>query len=408
MVLSKERHVARVSFSELRGSPVELQKAEGFVHTLGEIWQQPELWLDSARRVARASGPWRDVLKRSNSIVLTGSGSSYFVGRCIESSLQAQTGLPVTAIEAGELVLLGAAALPAARPLLLVSFARSGDSPESWGLVGHLLKEQSDVHHLVITCNAEGRLALRWGDEGDDPDPRVSVLTLDERSCDRSLVMTSSFTSLAIAGLGLGATGSAIVNYLAQVEAVAAAVDSMLRDALEPIEMFPVERAERMIAVGSGALHGAALEVSLKMLEMTNGHVLTRAETCLGLRHGPMCALLDSSLLFLPLSSNGRRRAYQIDLLKQVEQKRPGALKVLVGGEIPHELIAPDDLAIEIPGLRNLPDEWLAIASVVVGQLLAFRRCRAEGLCPDEPAVDDSITRVVRDFTLHGLELGAR
>jgi len=181
-----------------------------------------------------------------------------------------------------------------------------------------------------------------------------------------------------------------------------------LANSLAAVEEFPLESVDRLIAIGSGALQGAALEASLKMLEMTDGRVVTRAETCLGLRHGPMCALHDRSLLFLPLSSHPLRRAYQMDLLQEVARKRLGGWKVIIGGQIPSEILAPADLALEMPGLRGLGDEWVAIASVVAGQLLAFLRCRSEGLRPDEPAVGDSITRVVGEFTLHNLSAEVR
>ena len=44
-------------------------------------------------------------------------------------------------------------------PTLLVSFARSGDSPESVAAAELADQLLSDVHHLVLTCNADGRLA---------------------------------------------------------------------------------------------------------------------------------------------------------------------------------------------------------------------------------------------------------
>jgi tagatose-6-phosphate ketose/aldose isomerase len=408
MLATNRRLVAtRPSFSELRDTPGEFQRTEGYAHTLAEIWQQPQLWVETARRVLAAREVWGEFVSRSKAILLTGSGSSYFVGKCVASALRESTSVPVAAVESGELLMLGPAALPLERPLLVVSFARSGDSPESWGLVQHLLDDEPGIHHLLITCNPDGRLARTWGEGGTDTDTRVRVLMLDERSCDRSLVMTSSFTCMAVAGLGLGYRGPAThARYLSSVDAMAGSVGELLADGLAPLEEFPLENVDRMIAVGSGALQGAALEVSLKMLEMTDGRVLTRAEACLGLRHGPMCALKSRSLLFLPLSSHPLRRAYQMDLLKEVDRKGLGGWKVIVGAHVPSEILASRDLAFEMPGLRGLSDEWVAIASVVAGQLLAFLRCRAEGLRPDEPAVGDSITRVVGEFTLHGLSAG--
>lgn len=395
MHVTNRRSVAtRISFTELRREPVEFQRSLGYVHTLAEIWQQPGLWVETARRVAAVP----ELFNGSKAILLTGSGSSYFVGKCIESALQASTGMPVSVVESGELLMLGASALPPVRPLLIVSFARSGDSPESFGLIEQLLATEPGISHLVITCNPHGRLARSWGDGAD---PRVRVLVLDERSCDRSLVMTSSFTCMAVAGLGLAAEP---VSYLAAVQALADGVTDLLASGLAPVEEFPVESFQRMIAVGSGALYGAALESSLKILEMTDGRVLSRAETFLGLRHGPMCALQNRSLLFAGLSSHPVRRAYQLDLLRDVDRKRLGGRKVIVGGQVPSEVIRPGDLAIQMPGLMGLGDEWVAIAMVVASQLLGFLRCQAEGLRPDHPVAGESITRVVGAFPLHGID----
>jgi D-galactosamine 6-phosphate deaminase/isomerase len=224
---------------------------------------------------------------------------------------------------------------------------------------------------------------------------------LDERACDQSLVMTSSFTSMAVAGLGLASACRVEDKFLKTVDKFGARVSHLLTNLLGPVEEFSAQDIDRMVTVGSGALYGAALEVSLKMLEMTGGRVMSRAETCLGLRHGPMCALNERSVLFVPLSSHPVRRAYQLDLVREVELKRLGARKVIIGSDIPLEATSPEDLALEIPGLQGLDDEWIAIASVVAGQLLAFLRCRIEGLRPDEPVISDSITRVVGAFTLH-------
>ncbi|HZO57693.1 MAG TPA: SIS domain-containing protein, partial [Bryobacteraceae bacterium] len=303
------------SFFELRGSSEEIQRAEGFAHTLAEIWQQPEVWVDSASKVVLFADQWSARIQRAKSIVLTGSGSSFFAGKCLELALQERLNVPVQAIESGELLQLRPGALPPGRPLLVVSFARSGDSPESCGLVSHLLATEPDIEHIVITCNPQGRLVRTWGTGGIQPDPRVTVLTLDERTCDRSLVMTSSFTSLAVAGAGLGYRANEWEEYESAVNTLARSVADLLANSLDMVEAFPIERIDRMIAVGSGALQGAALEVSLKMLEMTDGGVLTRAETCLGLRHGPMCALHERTLTFLPLSNDHYRRAFQVDLL---------------------------------------------------------------------------------------------
>lgn len=389
---------AQASFSELRAYAEDLQRSEGYGHTLSEIWQQPEVWRDTARRMGSARERWQGLIGRAAAIVLTGSGSSYYAGKCVETVMQERTGKPVRAIESGELLLLGSGVLPMARPLAMVSVSRSGDSPESWALIERLLEEEPAIEHLVITCNPAGRMALGFA-----VDPRVTVVVLDERCCDRSLVMTSSFTSLVVAALALGYPER---EYVTSVENLAAAVSGLLEGPLGSIEEFPVEHVERMLAVGSGSLQGAALETALKILEMTDGRVLSRAETSLGLRHGPMCALRERSLVFVPIPSQAARRAYVEDLMEEIDRKGLGGWKVLVGAQAGGVSTGPLDLVVEMPELEGMGDEWVAVASVVVGQLLAFRRCRAEGLRPDEPSVENSITRVVGKFRLHRTAVG--
>ena len=64
-------------------------------------------------------------------------------------------------------------------------------------------------------------------------------------------------------------------------------------------------------------------------------------------------------------------------------------------------MLDPTELAINLSETDSLADEWTALLFVVVGQLLAFFRCRAEGLRADEPAANGAISRVVSDFKFH-------
>lgn len=387
--------------------PVEEQQAGGFRHTLREIWQQPELWEITAHQIAPLLDRWRESVERSKAIVFTGSGSSYYAGECLVHPVQRATGLPVRVISSGELLLLRDAALPPIRPLLVVSFARSGDSPESAELIRRLLEEESEVHHLVITCNRTGRLAEIWGPGGLEPCSRVEVVTLDDRTCDRSLVMTSSFTNLVLAGLGLA--------YVSDRTGFSRAALRLPRHGEELLSRWSDKLAEaasgsyrRMIVLGDGSAYGAARESALKTLEMTDGRVLTMAETTLGFRHGPMCSLHRDALLVMFLSSDVVRRAYQLDLLEEIRRKGLGGQKIVAGAHLSSAPLEKGDLTIEIPEPDHLPDEWAALLFAVIGQLLAFFRCRAEGLRADEPAANGAISRVVSDFRLHAPALDRR
>ncbi len=371
------------------------RSARGWRHTLAEIFQQPELWLDTVKRGAALAG--RGQLRMTESVVLTGSGSSHYVGVCVAPAIQRRAGIAAQALASGELVLARRDLLPPQRPLMLVSFARSGSSPESTALLSACLEREPCINHLVLTCNPEGRVVRRWGSGSDS---RVCVELLDERTCDRSLVMTSSFTNLALAGLSLACeeTPEACLRH---GDALIAVGLELLGSRLAAIESMARRRFARMIALGSGGQFGAALESSLKMLEMTDGRVATLAESWLGFRHGPMCSFRSDCLLVLFFSGQEAKRAYQLDVLREIRAKGLGGAVLAVGNGVPPELLSEGDLLVDPPGLDGLPDEWGAVAQVVVGQLLGLFRCLEEGLEPDQPAGSGAISRVVPRFRLY-------
>ena len=116
--------------------PHETQFELGYFHTLREICQQPLTWLETAavvtsrRERLKAFLTDSGIFDRSGAIILTGSGSSHFVGGCLAFALQSSLGLPVQNIPSGLLLTHTELVIPPNRPCVLVSFARSGESPE--------------------------------------------------------------------------------------------------------------------------------------------------------------------------------------------------------------------------------------------------------------------------------------
>jgi tagatose-6-phosphate ketose/aldose isomerase len=161
---------------------------------------------------------------------------------------------------------------------------------------------------------------------------------------------------------------------------------------------------KRVLFLGSGARFGAAREAALKMLEMTAGRVTTMSETYLGLRHGPMSYVHEDTLVVCFLSSDLTLRAYETDLLRELDQKELGLLKVIVGESVPGDVVQNDDVVLNCPGASQVGDENFAVVDVLVSQLLAFFHCLEIGLRPDSPSEDGVINRVVQAFSLHFLE----
>jgi tagatose-6-phosphate ketose/aldose isomerase len=373
----------------------------GYYHTLREICQQPLTWMDTSARVAASLTRLQSIVaesvlaKKRGALVFTGSGSSFYAGECLGLTLQQELAVPVSAIPAGSILTHPEAALPCGQGSLVVSLARSGDSPESTEAVDLLDKVHPGARHLIITCNRDGRLAASRRD-----DPASEILVLDDATCDRSLVMTSSFSNLVWASRSLGLL-QLPGAYQEQTEALAVAGKRLLARESDRIAALGKQTFRSVLYLGSGVLLGTARESALKMLEMTAGQVMTFAETYLGVRHGPLAAVQSDTLVVCFLSSEPLVRAYELDLIQELDQKNLGMRKVVVGEQVPSEVGQPQDHVIELGSGDALGDATLPVLDVLVGQLLAFFRCLSLGLQPDAPSNEDIINRVVGQFAIH-------
>src|SRR6266513_5878185 len=172
--------------TELFGHSEEEQKRLGYFHTVREICQQPWTWLRTCDRMLALRDGLRKDVAGIRSLALTGSGSSEYAAECLCLQLQNELGICTESISGGALLMYGGKILPRGKPGLLVSLARSGDSPESSAAVELLLGTEPEFRHLVVTCNEQGSLARAWRAH-----EKLHVITLPAETQDKSLVMTS-------------------------------------------------------------------------------------------------------------------------------------------------------------------------------------------------------------------------
>lgn len=368
--------------------------AAGFRHTIREIAQQPPTWSATARQLADAAGLVRGALCGCARIVLTGSGSSQYAGECAAPELQARLGIPVEVAGGGELLLRRRASI-GGESVLVVSLARSGDSPESAAAIETLLAAEPHTRHLIITCNRNGRAAREFAAH-----PRVTVLCLSDEVNDRSLVMTSSFTNLALSASFLGTVDSAAA-FVESADRLGAAARALLKSWPDRLAAFTSGDVRRVVFLGSGCCFGAAHEGALKVLEMTAGGLATMAETFLGVRHGPMTFIDQHTLVLCFLSSDPLVRAYELDFIEELNAKKLGLRKLLAGAGDPGAgLCRGQDIAVRYD-LDAAADSGLALLDAMVAQMVAFHCCRRAGLAPDSPSASGVISRVVGSFRIH-------
>jgi tagatose-6-phosphate ketose/aldose isomerase len=269
-------------------------------------------------------------------------------------------------------------------PTLLVSFARSGDSPESLAAVQLVRDLVPDARLLNITCNPEGRLARdSAGDSG------AFNLLMPAASCDRGFAMTSSFTCMLLAALAVLGKDDGIER----IATLAALAPQAMAAWEAPVAALAAAEAGRVVYLGSGPLEGLARESALKLLELTAGRVPAMANTPLGFRHGPKSVLNAGALVLVFGSSKALSQRYEADLVDELRRDGVAGRIVTIG--------PGGDIGIPVPELPAMSDSWLAPLWLLVAQQLALHQSAALQLRPDNPFASGTVNRVVKGVTIY-------
>ncbi len=386
--------MVQTALDALLQCPAEEQKAKGYFHTAGEIASQPVVWLKTGLLVRASLSALSDFLGDSSRLVLSGAGSSHYVGLSLEPLLAGSFAC-VEAIPSTEILMDPESSLPR-EPFVLVSFARSGESPETNAVVGLAERLRPGlVRQIATTCNRAGSLASLVGGLGD----RGFVLALPEESNDRGLAMTASFSSLCIAGASLAYRGRD-GDYAAFVEALARLGGSLIGRASDLGALLSRENFDRAFFIASRPFLGGAFEAHLKVQELTAGRIIAATEDVLGFRHGPLAAVDGNSLVVLYFSGDARRRRYELDLLREIRGKGLGKALVAAGPDL-SGLEGLADYTLDFGADRAVPDTLLPVLVAVAGQLIGLFASLGHGLRPDEPSPDGVISRVVQGVWIY-------
>ena len=361
--------------------------------TAREIEQQPRMLVRTHALVAGLQAQLRDFIgpvtgNPAARVILTGAGTSAYIGECLGPLLDRALPARVDAVPTTDIVSTPALYLDPGQPLLLVSFGRSGNSPESLAAVALAEALVEDVRHLVVTCNPQGGLARVDVRQG-------MTLQLPEETHDASFAMTSSFSCMMYATL---AALSGSEPLAPRIEPIADAVSRVLAQALPALRGLADQDYQRVVYLGSGPFRGLAREACLKLGELTNGAVATCFDSPLGFRHGPKTFIDARTLVLVFVSNDPYTRQYDHDLLDELRQDGCAA-RVIEISAAPRERAAADTLAV--PRLAGAADVDLLWPYLAIAQAYAFFASRALGFSPDNPNAQGTVNRVVQGVRIH-------
>ena len=372
-------------------------------HTIREIEQQPALWIKAIKQFSAEKEEMDAFLKNIETkhnqvrVIFTGAGTSAFVGETLFPHIRREIrnrGWETECISTTNLTAAPNYHLDADVPTVLVSFARSGNSPESIAAVELGEETIKDFYEITITCNGEGALAQRKRQQEEQ-----LVLILPEESNDKGLAMTSSYSTMMLTALYLFSGNKDAFEQ--KVEEIAKAGEEMLSTSKEIMPQLVNESISKLVYLGSGVFEGLSRESALKALELTGGKFPTMYDTPLGFRHGPKSFLDQQTMIVVYLSSNPYTRKYDLDMLKELfVEKNRGPLVAISQSADP--VVAENcDTHISISSNENLEDISLAFPYVIFAQLFAYEKSLNSGISPDNPSPDGVINRVVQGVQIY-------
>jgi len=303
----------------------------GGAETAAEIRQQPALWEELAQSLRQVSEELHGFLDAcldnpTQQVLFTGAGSSGFIAEMAADTLATRWPAKVRAVHTTSLLTHPAHYLQTDHPTLLISFGRSGSSPESVAAVDLVRATVKDAQFVNITCNAEGELARRGAGMAD-----THTLLMPAASCDKGFAMTSSLSCMMLAAL---AVFDRTPDPAERLLSLAASARDALRQWAVPAAALAQQPFERVIYLASGPLEALAREAALKLLELTGGRVSVLANTPLGFRHGPKSALNRDTLLIMLRSVEPLARRYEQDMLDELRRDGIAGQVLALGPDI--------------------------------------------------------------------------
>ena len=372
-------------------------KKAGAIHTAKEISRQPELWSSIFDKIVLEQDPLCSfldfVFKNVEKIVLTGAGTSAYIGLSTQGVVQRKTKVTTVSVPTTHLVSHPKDYFQTLVPTLLISFARSGNSPESIAAATLADKYCEQCYHLIITCNPDGNLAkFKFKGQG-------YVFILPPEANDQSLAMTGSYSGMLLSIL--------LLSDMAELPALSSTIDTLqyyghifLTKYLGEIEEVAALPFTRAVFLGSGPQYGTAMESHLKLQELTDGQVICTNDSYLGFRHGPKAVVDHETLLVYYFSNKKEVLRYEKDL---VNGMREGKIPLYQLGVAENRI---DDISIDKQIVLSdngtpIGEEYLAVTNILLGQLLGFYKSLHFNLSPDSPSASGAISRVVQGVVIY-------
>ena len=369
--------------------------------TSKEIYQQPETWLKTLAQVKAEKEAIGAIISKVTSnddydIILTGAGTSEFVGNAIYSYLNKLTNFKTKSYATTDIVACPENYLSRVKPTLLISFGRSGNSPESVAAVECANEVCENIYHLFVTCNHDGALS-KFAIDKDN----CYAINLTPETHDQSFAMTSSFSNMYLATV-LAFNLDKLYEMEEIVKEIAAKTQNFLDNKYtKVVDIINEFDFKRIVYLGSNTNKGVAQESGLKLCELTKGIIDTNFDTPMGFRHGPKSVINPETLTVVYLSDDAYTRQYEYDIIKEMSLERHGNKILAVSSHEDAEVEKLVDYFVSFDNKEALNNVFLGLEYISLAQTLAIHKSMAMGITPDNPCPSGEVNRVVKGVIIY-------
>ncbi len=375
----------------------ELEKLKA-INTSKEIMQQPDLWKETYKIIYDKRDEIKLFLKKNISkntrIILTGAGTSDYVGQTALLELRSKINARIEAIATTDLVSNPKEYIEKDTQTILISYARSGNSPESVGAYDLFEKDITNISQVVITCNENGELGKKAIKNN-----KNLVLFMPKESNDKGFAMTSSFSCMLLATILMFDIDN-LENNKTFVDLVSEQGEDILENNWNDVCDLVNYECNRVVYLGSGILKALSQEMALKDLELTSGKIVTIFESVMGFRHGPKSIIDDNTLIIIMNSTDKYTNLYDLDLINEIYNDSGNHKLAVISYEKNEELKDICDKCIEING-ASVPEIYTVFNYILFGQMFGLFNSIKLKISPDNPRPDGTVNRVVKGVHIH-------
>lgn len=361
-------------------------------NTIHEIARQPNVWKAIYDKVLMRKNEIESFMAKidqSTRIIFTGAGSSGFVGDSLAPAIRKELGHHIESIHTTDIVANPTQYLVEDAKTLLISFGRSGDSPESMAAIEIAENNIKNVFHIIITCNSQGKLASFHNE-------RTLNFVFDEAG-DKGFAMTSSVTGMMLAAYSILNIAKDVSGDVARIAAYA----EELINTKYPILFDSYKKdVERLVVLGAGNLLGAAKEAALKLLELTAGKIISRYDTPMGFRHGPKAMLTPKTTILYFVSNNEYTQKYDLDMLKELSQAVKNNL-IVVSDKYDADIEKNADVYLFNSTRETLDEAFTPYVSLVIAQIYALFASIQVNCTPDNPFPSGEVNKIVQGVSIY-------